>query len=137
MVVLLLVAAAASLGAVSRYVLDLLVSHWVTFGVTAGSSRRSHPHDQTFPWGTFVINVSGSLLLGLVLGLATHHGLPTVPTAVLGVGFLGGYTTWSTYLWESVSLAEAGAWGQASLNLLGSLAAGLAAAAAGFALAAL
>jgi CrcB protein len=135
MVVLLLVAAAASLGAVSRYVLDLLVSHWVTFGVTAGSSRRSHPHDQTFPWGTFVINVSGSLLLGLTVGLAAHNGLPAVPTAVVGAGFLGGYTTWSTYLWETLALAETGAVGQAALNLVGSLGVGLAAAAAGLGLA--
>ena len=96
-----------------------------------------HQHDQTFPWGTFVINVTGSLLLGLVLGLATHHGLPAAPAAVVGTGFLGGYTTWSTYLWESLALAEAGALGQAALNLFASLAAGLAAAAAGFALAAL
>jgi CrcB protein len=81
-----------------------------------------------------VVNVSGSLLLGLVTGLATHHGLPAVPTAVVGPGFLGGYTTWSTYLWETLALAEGGAVGLASLNLLGSLAAGLAAAAAGFGL---
>jgi len=122
MTVLLAVGVAAALGAVCRYVLDQVVQH---------------QHDQTFPWGTFVINVSGSLLLGLVTGLATSHGLPAVPTAVVGTGFLGGYTTWSTYLWESLALAEGGALGQAALNLLGSLAAGLAAAAAGFALAAL
>lgn len=118
----LAVALAAGLGAVCRYVLDQVVQH---------------QHDQTFPWGTFVINVTGSLLLGLVLGLATHHGLPAVPAAVVGSGFLGGYTTWSTYLWESLSLAETRAWGAASLNLLGSLAAGLAAAAVGLGLAAL
>jgi CrcB protein len=94
-----------------------------------------HQHDRTFPWGTFVINVSGSLLLGLVLGLAAHRGLPAVPTAVLGTGFLGGYTTWSTYLWESLALVEAGAWVPAALNLLGSLAVGLLAAAAGLGLA--
>jgi CrcB protein len=58
-----------------------------------------------------------------------------VPTAVLGAGFLGGYTTWSTYLWETSALAEAGAWGAAALNLLGSLALGLLAAAAGLGLA--
>jgi CrcB protein len=119
---LLAVAGAAALGAVCRYVVDLVVQH---------------QHDQNFPWGTVVINVSGSLLLGLVLGLATHHGLPAAPATVLGTGFLGGYTTWSTYLWETVSLAETGAWAPAALNLLGSLAAGLAAAAAGFGLAAL
>jgi CrcB protein len=118
----LAIGGAAALGAVCRYLLDQVVQH---------------QHDQSFPWGTFVVNVSGSLLLGLVTGLATSHGLPAVPTAVLGTGFLGGYTTWSTYLWESLALAEGGAPGQAALNLLGSLAAGLAAAAAGFGLAGL
>jgi fluoride exporter len=111
---------AAALGAACRYLVDQVFQH---------------QHDQEWPWGTFVINVTGSLLLGLTLGLATHHGLPPVPTTLIGVGLLGGYTTWSTYLWESLALAEAGVLGQAALNVLGSLAAGCAAAAAGFALA--
>ncbi|HEU5033129.1 MAG TPA: fluoride efflux transporter CrcB [Mycobacteriales bacterium] len=112
----LAVGLAASVGAMARYLLDQLVQH---------------QHDQTFPWGTFVINVTGSFVLGLVTGLAMHHGLPRTPALVLGVGFAGGYTTWSTYLWESLALAEAGAARQATLNLAGSLAAGLLAAAAG------
>jgi CrcB protein len=119
-ILLLAVAGAAGLGAVCRYLLDRLVQH---------------QHDQAFPWGTFVINVSGSLLLGLTTGLVSSHGLPAGPAAVVGAGFLGGYTTWSTYLWESLSLAGTGAQGRAALNLLGSLAAGLLAAAAGLGLA--
>jgi fluoride exporter len=111
---------AAAFGAAARYVVDQVIQH---------------QHDQTFPWGTFVINVSGSLLLGLTIGLASHHGLPTIAATVIGVGLLGGYTTWSTYLWESVALAETGAVSQAALNVFGSLAAGFAAAAAGFGLA--
>lgn len=110
---------AAAAGAVCRYLLDQLVAH---------------QHDQSFPWGTLVINVSGSLLLGLVTGLALHRGLSAVPTTVVGVGFAGGYTTWSTYLWESFALAESGAYGQAVVNVLGSLGVGLAAAAAGLGL---
>jgi CrcB protein len=116
----LAVGAAAALGAVCRYLVDQVVSH---------------QHDQLFPWGTFLVNVSGSLLLGLTAGLAAHHGLPSVPTAVVGAGFLGGYTTWSTYLWETLALAETGAVRQAALNLVGSLGVGLAAAAAGLGLA--
>ena len=111
---------AAALGAVCRYLLDQIVQH---------------QHDQTFPWGTFVINVSGSLVLGLVTGLSLHHGLPHIPRTVIGVGFLGGYTTWSTYVWESLALAETGALFQATANLLGSLVVGFAAAAAGLGLA--
>jgi CrcB protein len=114
------VGVAAAVGAALRYLIDQIVQH---------------QHDQTLPWGTFVINVSGSLLLGLTIGLASHRGLPTVAATVIGVGVLGGYTTWSTYLWESVALAETGAVSQAALNVFGSLAAGLAAAAAGFGLA--
>lgn len=120
MILALAVGLAAALGAAGRYLLDQVVQH---------------QHDQTFPWGTFVINVSGSLLLGLTTGLASHHGLPEVPTTLIGVGLLGGYTTWSTYLWESLALAEAGAVRVAAVNLVGSLAAGLVAAAAGFGLA--
>lgn len=111
---------AAAAGAVSRYLLDLFVAHL---------------HERTFPWGTFVVNVSGCLALGLVIGLGLHHGLSAGTTTVAGVGFLGGYTTWSTYMWESLALSESGAYGQAALNLAGSIAAGLAAAAAGFGLA--
>jgi len=120
MILAVAVSLAASAGAVCRYLLDQLVQH---------------QHDQRFPWGTFVINVTGSMLLGLVTGLAVHHGLPAVPATVVGVGFAGGYTTWSTYMWESLALAEAGALGGAAVNIIGSLAAGLAAAAAGFGLA--
>lgn len=120
MILAVAVGVAAAVGAALRYLVDQIVQH---------------QHDQTFPWGTFVINVSGSLLLGLTIGLASHHGLPTVAATVIGAGVLGGYTTWSTYLWESVALAETGAVSQAALNVFGSLAAGLAAAAAGFGLA--
>lgn len=111
---------AAGLGAMCRYLLDQVVQH---------------RHDQTFPWGTFVVNVTGSFLLGLVTGLALHHGLSRAPTVIIGSGFAGGYTTWSTYMWESVALTEAGAGLQAAANVIGSLAAGLAAAAAGLGLA--
>ena len=120
MILALLVAVAAAVGASARYLLDLVVQHH---------------HDQSIPWGTFVINVSGSFLLGLVTGLALHHGLPAGVTTVLGVGLLGGYTTWSTYLWESLALAETGALAEAGFNLLGSLVAGMLAAGAGLGLA--
>jgi CrcB protein len=59
---------AAALGAVCRYALDLVIQH---------------RHDSILPWGTFTINASGSLLLGLVTGLGLHHGLPHAATVVL------------------------------------------------------
>lgn len=92
---------------------------------------------RVFPWGTFVVNVSGSLLLGFLTGIALYHGLPEVPKAFLATGFCGAYTTFSTFGYETLRLAEEDSGLLAGANALGSLAAGLAAAAAGLGLAAL
>jgi CrcB protein len=116
----LLVAVAAAVGACSRYVLDIVV-------------QRSHRSG--LPWGTLVINVTGAFALGLVTGLALHHGLHSHLATVLGTGLLGGYTTWSTFTWESFALLEQGRAKAAVANIGGSLAVGLAAAAAGLGLA--
>lgn len=118
----LAVALAAGVGAAARYVLDQVVQH----------RTRSR-----FPYGTLLVNVTGSLLLGVVTGLSLDHGLPSSPTVVLGVGFAGGYTTLSTWAWESLALAETGQRLGATANVLGSLALGLAAAAVGLGLASL
>ncbi len=114
------VAVAAAGGAVARYLIDRAIQ------------RR---HTSVLPWGTFTINVSGALLFGLVTGLQLHHGLSHNAVAILGSGALGGYTTWSTFMWESFALTEQGAIGSATANLTASVVAGLAAAAAGLGLA--
>lgn len=111
---------AASLGAVLRYLVDLLIQH---------------QHDMTFPWGTLSINVVGSFGLGLVTGLAAHQGLGTEATVVIGVGLCGGFTTWSTFIWETLTLGSSRATLEATLNVVASLALGLAAAGAGLGLA--
>ena len=116
----LAIAVAAGIGALSRYVLDQVVQHR-----TRGE----------FPYGTFLINVTGSLLLGVVLGLTVHHHFPNNASLVIGTGFAGGYTTLSTWAWESLALAETGALGLMTLNVVGSLAVGFAAGAAGLGLA--
>lgn len=116
----LAVALAAGAGAVARYVLDQVVQHR-----TGG----------TFPAGTLVVNVTGSLLLGLAVGMGLHHGLPTNATVIIGAGFAGGYTTFSTWVWESLALMESGEVGAAAANVAGSLVAGLLAAATGLGLA--
>ena len=118
--VTLLVTLAAGLGAVARYVVDQVIEHR-----TRGR----------FPYGTVIVNLSGSLLLGLVTGLSLHHGLADRTTVILGIGFAGGYTTFSTWAWESLVLGGVGAWRDAVLNAIGSFAAGLAVAALGLALA--
>ena len=115
----LAVALAAGVGAVARYVLDQVVQH------RTGSA---------FPYGTLLVNASGSLLLGLVTGLSIRHDLPSTTALVVGVGFAGGYTTLSTWAWESLALAETGKLLQATANVLGSFAVGLVAAGAGLGL---
>ena len=120
MALAILVSIAAAAGAGARYSLDILIQ------------RR---HVSGLPWGTFAINMSGSLLLGLVTGLSLHHGLGSDAAAVLEVGLLGGYTTWSTFTWETFALAEQGRYGAAAANVVGSLTVGAAAAAAGLGLA--
>jgi fluoride exporter len=113
---------AAAVGAPLRYVVDSYV----------GERAQG-----VFPWGTFVVNVSGSLLLGVLTGLALYHAFPQTSKVILGTGFLGSYTTFSTFSFETVRLVEEGAMGQALRNAFGTLVIGAGAAAVGLALAAL
>jgi CrcB protein len=91
--------------------------------------------DSVFPWGTFTVNVAGSALLGFLLGARSHLDLPAAAFALLGTGFCGGLTTFSTFGYETLRLLEDGALGEAGLNVLGSLAIGVLAAWLGFRLA--
>ena len=113
--------AASATGATLRYLVD---------GAIAGRT------DGVFPWGTFVVNVSGSLVLGLLTGLALYHGFPDRPRLVLGTGLCGAYTTFSTHTFETVRLVEEGVLAAAARNVVATLVAGLAAAALGLTLAA-
>jgi fluoride exporter len=119
MTLALVVALVAAVGASCRYVVDQFIQH---------------QHDSVFPWGTFAINIVGSFVLGVVTGSVSHHGLSATAAAVIGAGFCAGFTTFSTWMWETLALSESGAMLEATLNVVGSLAVGLAAAAAGFAL---
>jgi fluoride exporter len=103
----------------------------VRFLVDRAVQRR---HDGVFPWGTFVINTTGSFVLGALGAAAVHHGLGTDLSLLLGTGVCGGFTTFSTFSYETVRLMEDGSLAEAGLNAVGSLALGLAAAALGFAL---
>ncbi|MCA1657059.1 MAG: fluoride efflux transporter CrcB [Actinobacteria bacterium] len=114
--------AAAAIGAALRYLVDGYVGDRV---------------EGAFPWGTFVVNVSGSLLLGVLTGLALYHTFPTTPKVVLGTGFCGAYTTFSTFSFETVRLLEEGAFEEALLNAVGTLVTCAGAAALGLAVAAL
>lgn len=112
---------AAGIGAPARYVVD----GWV-------QDRASG----AFPWGTFVVNITGCLLLGILTGLGLYHHFGAASRTVLGTGALGAYTTFSTLTFETVRLAEEGAMNEAMRNAGASMLVGLLAAAAGVALAA-
>jgi len=87
-----------------------------------------------FPLATVVINVTGSLLLGALAGIVLFHGESSTWQTVLGTGFCGGYTTFSTASFETVRLVEQGRRALALLNAVGSLVLSVAACAAGLAL---
>lgn len=112
---------AGGVGAPARYLLEGLVQDRT---------------DGAFPWGTFVVNMTGSLLLGLITGAALYHSFPSTPKVWLGTGFCGAYTTFSTFTFETIRLLEEGAVVDALANATASLLTGTAAAAVGLALAA-
>jgi CrcB protein len=114
--------AAGAVGAPLRFLVDGFVADRV---------------EGAFPWGTFVINATGSFALGFLTGLALYHAFPKTPKVILGTGLCGAYTTFSTFTFETVRLAEDGSSSEALRNLLGTLVVGAAAAAAGLALASL
>jgi CrcB protein len=105
------------LGAPARYLTDLLVQ-----------SRHSSP----LPWGTLVVNVAGSFVLGVVAGLAAAGHAPAWVLTLVGVGFCGALTTFSTFSFETFRLLDERRWRTALVNVAGSVAAGLAAVALGF-----
>ena len=115
------VAFGAALGGVARYYL---------------ASALQQRLGATFPWGTLVVNVSGSLLLGVLIRYAL--ATPTVSVemrALLTTGFCGGYTTFSTYSYETATLLEDGQYGRAGVYALASVVVALGATFTGFVLA--
>jgi fluoride exporter len=115
------IGAGSALGGIGRY----LVGSFIT--ARAGS---------TFPWGTLLINVSGSLVLGMIARYAVDTPAITVEwRAFLAVGLCGGYTTFSTYAYETAALLERGDYRRAGLYASVSVLGTLLATFAGFALA--
>ncbi|MEV8399658.1 fluoride efflux transporter CrcB [Streptomyces niveus] len=91
-------------------------------------------HDSVFPWGTFTVNVVGSLILGLLTGAALSGTAGHTVQLLLGTGLCGAMTTYSTFSYETLRLAESGARFFAAANVIASVAAGLGAVFGGFAL---
>ena len=106
-------------GAVLRYLVDRSVQRRVGTG---------------FPLGILLVNVSGCLVLGILTGAALHHGLSAAGVTVAGTGLVGAYTTFSTFTFDTVRLAENQQWAYSILNVLVSVVVGVGAAAAGLAL---
>jgi len=113
----LLVAAGGAVGAPLRYLTDRSVQ------------RR---HDSLFPWGTFVVNVVGSMILGVLAGAALVGAGSSTTGLLLGTGMCGALTTYSTLSFETARLLEQRARLYAFANLAGSIVAGLAAVTAGY-----
>jgi fluoride exporter len=116
---------------------------WIALGAVAGASARyflsgfiSRSISASFPYGTLLINITGSLVLGFFLIRTTERVLVDPHWRLLvAVGFCGSYTTFSSYAFETFALAEQGQWLLTGLNLLASNALCLASVAAGAALA--
>lgn len=118
MTTLLFVMIGGALGAPARYLIDL----WV-------QSR----HKSVFPFGTLAVNVLGSLILGCTAGALTTSGSTWVMPLV-GIGFCGALTTFSTFGFETVRLVQEGALRESASNVVASVALSLAACAGGWSL---
>ncbi len=116
---LLLAMLGAGVGATCRWLLDQAVQ-----------AR----HDSLLPWGTFVVNVTGSFALGVLLAAASLGQVDARAVVLGGAGFCGGFTTFSTFGYETLRLIEDGARVPALVNAVASVGVGLAAALAGWGL---
>ncbi|MFC5261124.1 fluoride efflux transporter CrcB [Kribbella qitaiheensis] len=107
---LLLVIAGALVGAPLRYLTDRFIQ------------KR---HDSDFPWGTFTVNVVGSAILGFVTGATSGADVPHWVQLLVGTGFCGALTTYSTFSYETLRLFERGSRFTAALNVAASILAAL------------
>lgn len=109
-----------------------LAYFWVALGGALGSVARfwvANVSDarwgNTFPWGTLIANVSGSLLIGILAGCSGPNGgwfASDTARKFLMIGVCGGYTTFSSFSLQTLHLVQQGQWLRAGLNILGSVA---------------
>ena len=100
-----LIALGGSLGAVARYSLSTIVYHTT---------------NEFFPWGTLVVNLTGCFLIGVFTQLFETAIIPSEWRSSITIGFIGAYTTFSTYSFETLNLLREGEFGRASLNIIAS-----------------
>ncbi len=106
----LLVAIGGAIGAAGRY----LIGGWVQSLAGTG-----------FPLGTFFVNATGSLVIGIILGLSERGALSGQARLLLAVGLMGGYTTFSSFSYDNLGLLQAGEVARVVMNMAGQLAIGL------------
>lgn len=117
------VAIAVAVGGAAGSLLRYALSSWVTHATRFGGS------------GTFAVNIAGAFLFGLLLGLieSRFQAIPRPLASGLGIGVLGGFTTFSAFMWDSVEHAESGRWFAAAALLTATVVLGLGAMVAGLA----
>ena len=100
----LLICLGGAIGSGLRYAVSMLAMRWI---------------GADFPYGTLIVNVVGSFLIGLIQQTATTTlPIPEATRLFLTVGIMGGLTTYSSFSYETVQLVAVGAWGRASVNVL-------------------
>ena len=122
-----------------------MVYLWIAVGSALGGVARfwgsgviARAFGETFPWGTLIVNVSGSLLIGIIAALTGPDGrifLSSTTRLALMAGFCGGYTTFSSFSLQTLSLVQDGEWWLAGANIVLSVVACLVAVWAGYAFA--
>ncbi|MGA2257832.1 MAG: fluoride efflux transporter CrcB [Thermoguttaceae bacterium] len=115
---MMILAVGGALGTNARY--------WLALWLNEASWRPQGTWLSSFPLGTFVINVTGSFVLGLVGTVFLERLSPDYRDwfLLLGTGFCGGYTTFSTFEWETLQLLRNGSWMLAAVNVVGSVVVG-------------
>lgn len=111
--------------------MSLGIAAWVALGGALGSVARywfsgiiARFMGETFPWGTLLVNVSGSLLIGFIATVSGTDGrflIPPEARQFMMVGILGGYTTFSSFSLQTLTLARDGEWLLAGANIIGSM----------------
>lgn len=122
MTLVVAIVALSGVGSVARFVVDRIVQQRV------GS---------VFPVGTFAVNATAALAIGIVAGLAAHHGASSTAVRLSTIGFLAGYSTFSTSVFETLALGESGALLEATVNVAGTFVIGMLLAAGGYGIAVL
>ena len=86
--------------------------------IDSGMTKGTGP---IFPWGTIIVNITGCFVIGFIFTISTAEGrlmLSPLTRNFITIGILGGYTTFSSFSWQTLSLAQAGQWGAAAANVL-------------------